>query len=588
MDQRRRIDVSISSRRAWVLCGLTGLVALAIAACSGSAQVATTTASTAATATRDAVVAPSPSTDPASASTQPDDPAPTPLASTASASTASVISDGQLGGETPLAAVESFIAAANATDPLGLLAMLEPTERRFVGEIYSRFLDGATNEWPQFGGESAISMLGTELLPVGPLEVEQLSPYLAFVSAREVEFWLSNPTDVVASFAWEDGPWTDASRKNDVKSIDDWSDLYDGYDDPPVGVVTVLIDGRWYVSLGRSGLEAVRRDARLPPDFAREQPAIGPAVAASPIEAVENFAVAIEAESMYKLFATLVPGEAQVVADYAPVLNDWLGFALRDLELSATLDTAVVIEEREGRAIVELEAWSWSAFGTFDDETDTYYDSFDAALRVDGACTVLDVEGDRSEACLPKSDPWSNWGALPFAAGWQGFRVVTAEIGGRWAVSVYDTAALWLDSYTQEPLYTAVFAPFWESPAPVTLLNEKAKSLPLRDPSGPVEMTLVADGRIGLARLAPVPGESLMRIVDRPGLPEYCSISIWNTDMVSSDWSEEPEYYASSDEDDGCAEMIADGLPLPTGVELTIVFVGEDGGTAPTTLTFGP
>ena len=58
--------------------------------------------------------------------------------------------------------------------------------------------------------------------------------------------------------------------------------------------------------------------------------------------------------------------------------------------------------------------------------------------------------------------------------------------------------------------------------------------------------------------------------IDPATLDRECFITIWNTDMVTSDWSEEPEYYNAED----CDDHLRRPLEIPAGVELTLTLWG--------------
>ena len=118
-------------------------------------------------------------------------------------------------------------------------------------------------------------------------------------------------------------------------------------------IVAVQDGGKWYVSLGYSIAEQVRRDAGLPvPTFGAGVPANG---AASPEAAVDQFLRAAVRLDVRKLIELMPSGEAGALHDYAPLFLSELEnkakearssfrFSLRTLDLSsrASGDEALV------------------------------------------------------------------------------------------------------------------------------------------------------------------------------------------------------------------------------------------------------
>jgi len=498
------------------------------------------------------------------------------------------ITSGELGADNPAAAVEIFVAAANNGDPLGILSVIVPAERNLLGGLYDRTLTGVEAEWPQFGGQSSVTALMPEVIVDGELTVEELSPYLAYVSAEKIEAWLDNPTDPLASLFWSNGVWGPNDERQPSLKADSFSDFYDDLPSGvPLGVVTVQIDGRWYISFARSGMEGMRRGAEVAAVFPAEPPTIARVAAADPLEAVRNFAAALQVGSLDAIASALAPGEAAAIADYVPSMGDWVLTATQELQIGAALDSATVVSADGTSAIVELNMWEFSVIGDFEDEMRLYEASFEMTLEVDdGVCSLTTVFGDRTSGCHPYTSEDANWATLPFMEGWQGFRIATVQVGDQWVVSLYDTAALWLNPYTQQPLFAIYNAPGLSDAAQAILMNEKARSLPLSDSSGLVDLTLVADGRLGLARVIPAEGETRMWLRFSSSPPRECGVGFWNTDTVSTDWArnESPEHFAVAT----CEEALDGGLPVVPGVEIAVLAGGSgDGPFTGVALEFG-
>ena len=248
------------------------------------------------------------------------------------------------GSGTPEAAVRKLADAVANEDVLGALDALVPAERDVVRD---RLFD-ITAELGRLGvldDELDLAHVpGADLTFTGlELTTEPLSDDLASVLVTGGTAGLSlAPADLPAGSL--------------VRSYLDGSD---GAIAPPattplgndddVRVVTVREGGDWFVSLGYTLAESIRRDSDAG-DLKVDQ-AVAPKGAASPKEAVEEFARAAAALDTRRLVELAAPGEAAAVHAYAPLFlkeaAQWADDVHAD-GLQATIDQLELSSKESG------------------------------------------------------------------------------------------------------------------------------------------------------------------------------------------------------------------------------------------------
>lgn len=219
---------------------------------------------------------------------------------------ATLTSDG--GSATPEAAVRKMADAVANEDVLGALDALVPAEREVVRD---RLFD-ITAELGRLGVlEDKVDLAhvrGADVTVSGlELTTEPLSDDLAAVLVTGGSAGLSfTPADLPAGPLFDDF----------LRSPEPVRDTTPLGDDDDVRVVTVREGGDWFVSLGYTLAESVRRDSDA--GELRVDKAVTPKGAGSPERAVEEFAAAAAALDTRRLVELAAPGESAALQTYAP------------------------------------------------------------------------------------------------------------------------------------------------------------------------------------------------------------------------------------------------------------------------------
>ncbi|MGH2784518.1 MAG: hypothetical protein ACRDJ1_04615 [Actinomycetota bacterium] len=291
----------------------------------------------------------------------------------------SLISTGS-GGATPVAAVERLFDALEQEDVIGVLESLLPAERRMIqGRIQE-----LTKELSRLGifGERAdlANVNGLELEFFGVrLAQEELSPGISAVVIREGRVRSRfDPSggllgDFVTGLLDEDASVAATGSADLAKN--------------KVVVATVRDGDQWYVSIGYTVAENVRRAAgRVAPTFGQGV-AIG---AATPEKAVDDLIRAAAGLDVSRLIQLMPPGEARALHDYVQLFVSQVGSAAHEARgfFSAKITKLDLSSETDGEtSIVKV------------DKLGFVYEIPDIGITIeyDGECTVLRFEGEPPE-----------------------------------------------------------------------------------------------------------------------------------------------------------------------------------------------
>lgn len=345
-----------------------------------------------------------------------------PLPAIASSGPAEVPTAG--GMASPDAAVEELLTAARASDPLGVLAVLEPAERSLVKTLYEQ--GGAAAE--STGGVDIDALLLALHIDIDatPLRVEQLADDVAWVTTDSVEVDLDIDMD-----AADDALAVDLS---DTDFDGAGFELTPAFDD--LGIAVVREGDAWFVSALYTAAEIGRRSAEQPAAFTAPPTPATPA--ATPDAAVAALLAAVSAKDLTAAAGTLSSYESALVGDFTGNVGAALLDVVEPYTLSITPGQMQVVEQSDGRAVVEMPQWNLHVEGGEDDRIDT-------TLDVTGACGDVttfdeyDSEYEDDSGCLFDDpsilDPLS---VLP-DMGWGGVRFVAVEEDGGWRVSLLET-----------------------------------------------------------------------------------------------------------------------------------------------------
>lgn len=344
------------------------------------------------------------------------------------------------GADSPEAAVGELLESVRLSDPLGILAVVHPSERQLLDGLYS----SASASAEATGGVDVDALLQSLRVDVQPsqLIVEQLTDDRAWVTAEDVN--VSVDVDVAAADAAIAGDLSDAS-------FDGFTESFEPAEDD-LGIAVVRDGDRWFVSALYTAAETGRRVSSLRPLF--PSAAGVQARAASPTEAVTALVGAVAAKDPLAAASYLTPFEGGLVADYEPTIGAELLDALEPYTLSLTADHVNVIEQDEKRAVVEVDVWSFAVTGEDDDG-----DRLDFSLSVDGMCGTTrdydswDEEYEESSGCAfeDSQGPIDVFSVLP-DGGWQGPRFVVLNVDGVWSVSLLQSVLYSLTPVASDPL----------------------------------------------------------------------------------------------------------------------------------------
>ncbi|MGI9608460.1 MAG: hypothetical protein ACR2P0_20185 [Acidimicrobiales bacterium] len=467
------------------------------------------------------------------------------------------------------ASVKDLLVAANAGDPLGFLAAVDPAEREALSQIYASLVEGIERDWPHVAVETALPGLDPAI-DVGRLDVEVLSSDLAWVSTDSVSLFLNDPA-VLGYFTTRDGEW----YPSDAIEIDDLA--FDGPEFVSPGVVAVRIDGEWRVSFARTAAELIRRGYGLADRYGDTTIEIGPG-APSPIDAVAQFFEALESADIDAIRRTVTPGESATLGDVDAALGRLFSDMTSTGRWSARVADLTLVAEEDGRAIVgsgRLELGLRGAWESLSESGEWVSGDGDHVVTTDRACATLVWRVDDWSGCAGSGiDDGLVFAGVHDDLGWVGPRIAVVEVDGAWFVSIFETVQLVAEPLAAEPLFALVEFPGWEVPGYWVAMDEAARSLPLIEPGGREMLTPLAAGRIQMARVAT--GSAGGRIVvDVPGeRDDDCELGVWLHELVRQDLDEGDEFREWAE----CDEPV----DVPGGVTLVVqVDRGIGYGTAP-------
>ncbi|MEI8240085.1 MAG: hypothetical protein WCI22_11750 [Actinomycetota bacterium] len=279
------------------------------------------------------------------------------------------------GYDSPDAAVQALLKAANQSDILGLVDVMRPGERAMLRDTML----------PLEKEMERLQVLGPNVdmhkLPGLEVQIDGVTTSTEAVGDR------------VAVVTMESGQITGAARLAELplgKILRD--QIKPGATDPSKSVAqlrgkqiaTVKEDGRWYVSLTYSIAESARRSAGMPaPDLAHPIPAVG---AADPEAAARGMATSLAKLDLAGAIGLLAPSEFGALQDYGTL---FVPDAQKSVDQWKS-DSGVTIGLTLGAAKVDQQGdHATVAFGdykfTFQHDTDTVSVTVDAQK-----CVTLD------------------------------------------------------------------------------------------------------------------------------------------------------------------------------------------------------
>lgn len=448
----------------------------------------------------------------------------------------------------PQRAVKNLLSSANLGDPLGVLAALDPAEREPLAQLYASMVDGIERDWPHVEVASAVPALDPAI-EAGRLEVELMSPDLAWVSTDAISLFLDDPA-VLAYFTTYDGQW----YPSDTIELDD-IDL-GGNEDVDPGLMAVRIDGEWRVSLARTFAELIRRTNELPERYAETRNELG-AGASTPLAAVSDFVDALATADTDTIRRAITPQESSSFGDVDAALGDLVADMTSTAAWSVRAGDLTLVSDADGRATVEVSRLDMSLRGEWESRSasgEIIDGGGDHILTIDESCGTLIWGADEWSGC---ADPEGGPQGMAFAGahhdlGWNGPRIAAVQVDGSWFVSIYETLQLVAAPLAAEPLFMLLDFPWWEAPGGWVAMDEAARSLVPIDAGEQGMLTPMAAGRIQVARVRTGPAGGRI-VVDVPGASASdCELGVWLHELVSQDIDEGDDFR----EWVGCGESV--------------------------------
>jgi hypothetical protein len=237
------------------------------------------------------------------------------------------------GADTPEDAVRQFVTSAADQDVVGALQMINPGEVEGLDGLYEAARDRAKDEGI-VSGDSITDALDVSIDNL-ELDVDEKGDYSAFVSLEGADYTVTYDPEKL--------PDRLDFVRDEFPNAKEWSgDVWDliedegGYDrgyDPDIGLSTVKIDGKWYISPMGTGLDIGLTAASLDSDenylpSSSEYDAIGedvdPIVGDDPEEALENLVDALADQDGEKVLANFPADQFRAVRPYVGTLEDLL------------------------------------------------------------------------------------------------------------------------------------------------------------------------------------------------------------------------------------------------------------------------
>ncbi|MCB0976338.1 MAG: hypothetical protein KDB02_02655 [Acidimicrobiales bacterium] len=342
------------------------------------------------------------------------------------------------GADTPEAAVQTFLEAVDGEDAIGLLESVDPGER----ESLRRALDGTidTTERAEITDDIDLD------------DIQGLDMTVADVDTTVQRF-----TDDMAGVDLTAGTVKANVAMNDLpfgKTVRDV--LGDSTEDPDpasidlrgVRVMTVRVDGSWYVSAAYTGAEALRRSIDPEPPLPDLGADVDPSGAATPEIAVQELAAAFNRGDVGAMIDLTSPARAAVLHDYRSMLVEQAdmgpdGAKFSDLETEAR-------SVRDDEATVRVTAFT---LRTGDGAERYEYSLRDGCLRVTTEFqSVIETEDGEeqvvpdtrtADSCDPGETPdtflYFSFGL--FDMGGTGLTFDVVREGGRWFVDPLSSLA---------------------------------------------------------------------------------------------------------------------------------------------------
>ncbi|KAA1421556.1 zinc ribbon domain-containing protein [Nocardioides humilatus] len=290
------------------------------------------------------------------------------------------------GAGSPEDAVENLMNAAADQDPVGVLDMVSPAEIEGMDDVYDAARERAKDE-DLVDGDGVTDAVELEFSDLS-FDVDELSDDIARVTLDGGRYKVSwDPAKLPDRLDFLKDESTGESESGDI------ADLF--YDEQP-SVMTVKVDGRWYVSLIGTSADYTYRSAEREADYSDYDLAspdwdlaaadVDPITGDTPEDVIANLVDAVNSGKSEQLLANLPEDLVKPLRPYVPVIDELQregGWAEGEIGLSVSADDLDLSTEDLDDDLVKVVIESGTFTGTAFEEG---YDNDTGSLAVEGDC----------------------------------------------------------------------------------------------------------------------------------------------------------------------------------------------------------
>lgn len=307
------------------------------------------------------------------------------------------------GADSPEAAASTFVSSLAEQDGVGLISVVNPDEVAGLDDVYETALDRLEEEGLIAGGEIS-GAVDLDFDDLG-FRVDELGDGVARVTLDQGTMTATyDPQQLPDRLAFVADDYPDAESETvDLAEVVDDVDDDSGVE---LGLTTVEVDGRWYVSLLGTAADLLYQDyssyADLRrPDYDATSDEVDPVVGETPEDVVDNLVDAVNSNDVDQLLAQLPAGLSAGLRPYARTVQA----LLEDGSVSASVvreDLEVETEDLGDDLVkVTLEEARFSAEGYADGEGGNgSVTLYDACYEATGQ-SYYDDDSSSASDCLP-------------------------------------------------------------------------------------------------------------------------------------------------------------------------------------------
>lgn len=296
------------------------------------------------------------------------------------------------GAGSPEDAAAQVMEAAADQDPVALLDVVSPAEIDGLDDVYDKARKKAEDEG-LVDGDGITDALDIEFDGL-EYDVDELGDDIARVTL----------TGGTYKASWDPEKLPDRLDflKDESDKESDSGDVVDLFEDEPT-VITVKVDGRWYVSLLGTAADYTYQEAEraaddsdydlASPDWDLASDAVDPITGDTPEDVIANLVDAVNSGKAENLLANLPEDLVKPLRPYVPVVDDLQregGWAEGEIGLTVSADDLQLstedLDDGQVKVVVESGTFTGTAF-------EEGYDADTGSAELDGDCVDVYSEG---------------------------------------------------------------------------------------------------------------------------------------------------------------------------------------------------